>query len=131
MNRPEKSLSRDYLVSQSQEGEKMTGCALKSFIKGLISDYATYDDYNNCNLPIHKIPHELKRIFLSYLCDLSDYKFYCKNDVRLRIAFKDYEDVMQDKINDLLQESYQDAMEEMGLTLNHHRDNGEPYYYRR
>lgn len=118
-------------VSNSKEGEKnMLGRAFRHFLDDLIRSNCKYVD--GCySLHAYDLPYEDKKIFLSYILNAEDYEDALANPRRERVYLNEYEDHMQYLIDDRIGDIWHEDMQEMGLVLNHHYDNGEPYYTRR
>lgn len=101
----------------------------KNYISELISEYGEYDsDKYAITFDINQLDFAEKKILLSYIIDLDEYEYVVKNNYKLYRTIKRYEDEMQDAIDAVGEEKYQEAMEEMGSVLRMHKDNGEYYW---
>jgi hypothetical protein len=117
--------------SDSQEGKKMLRNApFNLFLDDFIRTNANHDN-DGYTLFASNLDLIDKKLFLSYLVDLEDYEDFIANDTRIQEAIKDYKEEMQYLIDQRIDEVYHEDMEEMGLVLCQHRDNGEFYYQRR
>jgi hypothetical protein len=114
-------------VFNSKEGESVTGNIFKKFISNLIREHAIHKN-DGYQLTVDDLPYQEKKHFLSHLVDIDDYEYFIKNKTRELEAIKDYKDEMQYFINCNIDEIYHEDMQEMGMVLCHHRDNGEFYY---
>lgn len=115
-------------VSNSMEGEKnMLGREFRHFLDDLIRSNATYK--HGCyQLYACDLAYEDKKIFLTYLVTPEDYEDYIENSNRERVALEEYEGEMQYLINDRIDDIWHEDMQEMGRTLCHCNQTGEPYY---
>jgi hypothetical protein len=102
----------------------------ENFVKSLIRENATYEN-GGLSLFVSSLSRIEKKLFLSYVVEPSEYEWLCENDVRLYAAFDEYEKDMQGLIDKYLDESWHEAMQERGLVMGKHNDNGEVYYYKR
>lgn len=111
----------------NQEDSKDGNNLLNHFVINLIREHAKYK--NGCfELFACDLPYEDKKLFLSYLVDIDDYDYFTKNKTREKAAIKDYESAMQDEIDWRIGDVYRHDMEEMGMVLCRHKDNGEPFW---
>jgi len=112
----------------SKEGEKeLKDRLFRSFVANLIREYATYST-DSCYLSVSDLPYPEKKQFLSHLIHVDDYEYFIANKTREAEAIKEYEDEMQHFIDWQLDNVYHEDMQEMGMLLCQHRDNGEFYY---
>jgi hypothetical protein len=112
----------------SKEGEKeLKDRLFRTFVANLIREYATYTS-TGCHLLVNDLPYADKKQFLIHLTHVDDYAYYIANKTREAEAIKEYEDEMQHFIDWQLDDVYHEDMQEMGMLLCRHRDNGESYY---
>lgn len=104
--------------------------AKRVFIRDLINDYATYR-YGGMSLYVSEIPKAEKKIFLSHIIPAKEYEWFVQDETRLEIGFEEYAPRMQRLIDEQIEEVYHETMEEAGMVLCRHKDNGEIYYRRR
>jgi hypothetical protein len=115
-------------ISNSTEGEKnMLGRVFHSFLDDLIRSNAKYK-HGAYELFACDLPYEDKKIFLSWICSAEDYEDYISNPTRERVAIAEYEDFMQRLIDENIDDVWHEDMQEMGRTLCHCKQTGEPYY---
>lgn len=127
LNIVQNSCAPNQQVSNSMEGENMLGRAFNLYLDQLIRENCKHID--GCySLFACDIPYEDRKIFLSYLVNIDDYKDYISNKTRERIAIKEYEDQMQYLINNRIDDVWHEDMQDMGRKLCHCNQTGEPYY---
>lgn len=99
-------------------------CALKSFIRDLVRDYATKksDEYI---LWTRRLYLHDRKIILSHVVDAEDYEFFCSNPTRLELGLEEYDDVMQRLLDDMCEEVYFEDMSESGRRMVMDIDNGD------
>jgi hypothetical protein len=102
----------------------------KDFVKSLIHECAHYHD-GALSLSVSSLSHIDKKLFLSYIVDPSEYEWLCENDARLYAAFDEYKTDMQSLVDNYIDEVWHETMQEKGLIMGNHKDNGEIYYYKR
>lgn len=112
----------------STDGEKnMLGKAFNRYLDSLIRENCTYKD--GCyQLQASDIPYEDRKLLLSYLVHIEDYEDFTRDKTREIEAIKDYEPEMQYLIDKRIDDVWHEDMQEMGRTLCHCRQTGEPYY---
>jgi hypothetical protein len=101
----------------------------ESFVKSLIHENAHYHQ-GGFSLVVSSLSRIEKKLFLSYIVDLSEYEWLCENDNRLYAAFDEYKAEMQSLIDHYIDDVWHETMQESGLTMGTHKDNGEIYYYK-
>lgn len=119
--------------SQSKDGREVDQLIWQEskpyrfFLDNLIRDYCFYQN-GTYEVLIGDVSDLDKKMFLSYLVPLEDYEEYISNSSRLKEAIADHESMMQAVIDERKDDLYIADMEECGLVLSRHRDNGEPYW---
>ncbi len=104
-------MSSTNLAQNSMEGKNMLRQAFKSFLDSIIienhKDKIDYWSLYACDLP-----HEDKKIFLSYLITVEDFEDFTSTESLQRVAFKDYEGEMQYLINERIDDLYHEIQYE-------------------
>ena len=113
----------------SKEGENMLARVFRQILDQVIRENVRYRD-GGYSLFASDLPHHDKKLLLSYLVPIEDYEEYIKDPYKERAAFMEYEDEMQYLINERIDDIWHEDMQEMGLTLCHCNQTGEPYYRR-
>lgn len=134
LNSLDNSLELNQENSQSMDGrEKMDTNWQESkpyrfFLDNLIREYCTYKN-GSYEVLIGDVSDIDKKMFLSYLISIEEYEDYISNPVRLIEAIADHEPMMQDEIDERKDDLYVQDMEECGMVLGRHSDNGEVFWY--
>jgi hypothetical protein len=108
----------------------MTGLSRTRFIHSIIREYAHYDD-GSYSLDINILSLSDKRLLISHFADAEEYEFSNESPTKTEVIFKEYESHMQSAVDDECFTVYKENMEEMGMVMNRHHDNGEAYWVRR
>jgi hypothetical protein len=111
----------------AKEGQKVEGAAYQVFLRSLIREHAkaTTDGYL---LYARDLPLYDKKIFLSYMIDAEEYEDATSSPYLTAALIEEFINDMQTGINNVIDDVWHEDMQEMGLVLCHHRDNGELYY---
>lgn len=113
-----------------KDGDKINNKDVRvDFVRDLINENAYYEN-GVLTLYVHDLSFDEKKIFLSIIVEPEDYEYYCQSQTRLEAAIQEYTKAMQKRIDDIIDDVWHENMQEMGLVLSQHQDNGE-YFYRR
>jgi hypothetical protein len=123
------------LVKQASQDAKegiftMNGLSRTRFIHSIIHEYAHYDN-GSYSLDINILSLSDKRLLISHFASAKEYEFSNKSPTKTEVIFKEYESHMQSAVDDECFTVYKENMEEMGMVMNRHHDNGEAYWVRR
>ena len=111
----------------SKEGESMLAKVFRQILDQVIRENAIYKD-GSYSLFASDLPYHDKKLLLSYLIPIDEYDEYIKDPHKERAAFLEYENDMQYLIDDRIDDIWHEDMKEMGRTLCHCNQTGEPYY---
>lgn len=119
------------VVQDTKEGiYTVKGLSRTRFIHSIIREYAHYYD-GSYSLDINILSLSDKRLLISYFSDSEEYEFANESPLKTEVILKEYENYMQSAVDDECFTVYKENMEEMGMVMNRHYDNGEIYWERR
>lgn len=99
----------------------------RNTISDLIRSNAKYS--NGCyKLWVSDLSFDDQKLLLSCIKDPSDYEWACEDAHRLQTVIAESKPSMQLAINELIDDVWHEDMQEMGRTLCHCNQTGEPYY---
>ena len=104
--------------------------ATEKLIHSIIREYGEYDD-GSYSLDIRILSLSDKRLLLSHYVDADEYEWAMESPTKTETLFKENLPFMQQQVDEELFTVYRENMEEMGMCLNRHSDNGEVYWTRR
>jgi len=101
-----------------------------NLIHNIIREYGIYSD-GNYSIDVDHLSYGDKKLLMSHLLDLSDYEWAIGNLYRFFAMYDENKEHLQCALDSECFTVYRENMEEMGMTLNRHYDNGEIYWTRK
>lgn len=104
--------------------------ASRAFIHGLIRENK-YHDEGGYHLHVNDLCMADKKIFLLHLCMIMADEIKWEVPISIEAGILEYQDQMQQLINQEIDQVYWDDMRQLGLIAHRHTDNGEVYFIRK
>ncbi len=108
----------------------MKGIALTNLLHTLIREYGTYYD-GSYSVDPKNFSLSDKRLILSHILTSDTYERSTLNNERLEAMFMNHNNLIQTLLDSECDSVYREDMEEMGMVLCRHHDNGEIYWVQR
>lgn len=97
-------------------------------LHNVIREFGSYKD-GTIYININDLPLYDKKMMLMTFCDsVEEYEKSTATQEGFNALWHEHREFMQDRIEQEIGTVYCEDMQEMGLTLRHHKDNGEAYW---